>query len=122
QPNIGDNQVIRAMAKAIYQIAGARPVDPNWDNRPRSIWQQYELRVQRLDARFDERLKQLFDQAIANQKWRGTSAINDRGAYWTVGVLAYFDARGQDAAPQGRDHPVLTREDLKAYDPGLYAL
>jgi hypothetical protein len=122
QPNIGDNQVIRGLARAIHQVAGLRPVDPEWDNRPRNVWQQYELRLQRLDVRFDERLKQVYDQAIANQKWRGTSAANDRGAYWATGVLAYFDARGQDAAPAGADHPVVSREALKAYDSELYAL
>ncbi|HEY2415734.1 MAG TPA: hypothetical protein VGI40_26075 [Pirellulaceae bacterium] len=121
-PNIGDNQVIRTLAKAISQVAGTRPVDSNWDNRPRNVWQQYELRLQRLDIRFDERLKPLYEQAIAHQKWRGTSAANDRAAYWTAGVLAYFDARGQDAAAAGTDHPVLTREALKDYDFDLYSL
>lgn len=120
--NVGDNQVIRTMAKAIHQVAGVRPVDANWDNRPRNIWQQYELRLQRVDVRFDERLTQLYDQAVANQKWRGSSAGNDRGAYWTAGVLAYFDGRGQDAAPMGREHPIRTREDLSDYDPDLYSL
>jgi hypothetical protein len=122
QPNIGDNQVIRVFAKAIHQVAGTRPVDANWESRPRNIWQQYELRVQRLDARFDERLQQLFERTIANQKWRGTSAVHDRTAYWAAGVLAYFDARGQDAAPTGIDHPILTRDGLQAYDSDLHAL
>jgi len=122
QPNIGDNQVIRALARAVHQVAGTRAVDPNWENRPRNVWQQYELRLTRLDVRFDERLKQLYEQAIANQKWKGTSAGNDRGAYWTAGVLAYFDARGQDAAPAGDDHPLLTRKALRAYDNELYSL
>ncbi len=122
QPNIGDNQLLRVLAKAIHQVAGTRPVDPNWEKRPRNVWQQYELRLQRLDARFDERLKQLYDQAIANQKWRGTSASHDRVAYWAAGVLTYFHARGQDAAPASTDHPILTRDALKEYDPDLFAL
>jgi len=121
-PNVGDNQVIRAMAKATHQVAGTRPIDPSWDSRPRNVWQQYELRLQRMDVRFDDRLKQIYDPSLAKGKWRGTSAVNDRGAYWIAGVLAYFDARGQDAAPAGRDHPILTRKNLKDYDPDLYAL
>lgn len=121
-PNAGDNQTIRVLAKAIHQVAGTRSVDPNWENRPRNIWQQYELRLQRLDLRFDDRLKNLFDQAVADKKWRGSSASHDRSSYWTAGVLAYFDARGQDAAPAGTDHPILNREALKSYDPALYAL
>jgi hypothetical protein len=119
--NIGDQQVIRVLAKALYHITGTRPVDPNWDNRGWAV-QQYELRVQRLDVRFDERLKGLYEQAVAAGKWKGTSAVHDRVAYWAKGVLAYFDAAGQDAAPPDAAHPINTREALKQYDPDLYAL
>ena len=42
--------------------------------------------------------------------------------YWATGVLAYFDALGQTAAPSGAAHPISTREALKVYDPDLYAL
>jgi alpha-glucosidase len=84
--------------------------------------QQYELRVKRLDVRFDEKLKELFGKAASAGKWKGTAAINDRAAYWTVGVLAYFDALGQDAPPNDAPHPINTREALKDYDPDLFAL
>ena len=119
--NVGDNQVIRVLAQAIHEVAGKRPVDPDWDNRPRGVWQQYELRVKRLDVRFDERLKALHEQALAAGKWKGTSAVHVPAGYWAAGVLAYFDARGQDAAPPDAQHPILTREALQAYDPALYA-
>ena len=46
----------------------------------------------------------------------------EAGIYWATGVLAYFDAQGQDAVPEGAPHPVSTREALKSYDPGLFAL
>ena len=45
--------MIRVFAKALYHVTGTRPVDPNWENRGRAV-QQHELRVQRLDVRFDE--------------------------------------------------------------------
>lgn len=122
QANVGDNQVIWVVANAIHRIAGTRPVDPDWENRPRNVWQQYELRVKRLDVQFDERLKELHEQALANGKWQGTSAIHDRTNYWAGGVLAYFDARGQDAAPADAQHPIRTREALAEYDSELYAL
>jgi len=122
EPLVGDNQVIRLLAQALYRVAGTRPVDPEWERRPRNVWQQYELRVQRLDQRFDAALGELLDQAVASGKWKGTAARHDRASYWAAGVLAYFDARGQDAAPADADHPILTREALAAYDPGLYAL
>jgi hypothetical protein len=37
-------------------------------------------------------------------------------------VEAYFDAAGDWVAPHGADRPITTREALKAYDPGLFAL
>ena len=120
--NVGDNQVIRVFATAIHQFAGTRPVDPDWDNRPRGVWQQYELRLKRLDMRFDQQTQELHEQALAAGKWKGTSAVHDRAGYWAAGLLAYFDARGQDAAPADRPHPVRTREALAEYDPELYAL
>lgn len=119
--NVGGNQVIRVFARALRQVAGTRPVDPNWEKRGRDV-QQYELRVQRLDIRFDERLKQLHERAASAGKWKGTAAVHDRVAYWVEGVLAYFDALGQDAAPNDAAHPICTREALKDYDPDLCAL
>ena len=118
---VGSCEIIREFAKAIYQVCGTRPVDPNWDNRGRDV-QQYELHVKRLDVQFDEKLKQLYDAAMKNKKWRGTPAIHDRTEYWAQGVLAYFDATGQQVAPNDAPHPIATRELLKEYDPELFAL
>jgi hypothetical protein len=121
QPGVGPNQVIRLFAKALYRVTATRPVDPNWDKRGRSV-QQYELRVKRLDVRFDERVGQLFDNAIKSAKWKGTPATQGRAEYWSAGVLAYFDAVGEDAAPADAAHPIRTREALKNYDAELYTL
>ncbi|HUF63796.1 MAG TPA: hypothetical protein VMN36_17090 [Verrucomicrobiales bacterium] len=121
-PGNGDNHVVSVFARAIHRVAGTRPVDPDWENRPRRLWQQYELRVQRLDERFDQRLRLLRDEALQLGRWTGTSAIHDPEAYWVAGVLAYFDAKGQDAAPADAAHPIVTRELLKDYDTGLYDL
>ncbi len=119
--NVGDNQVVRVFANAMYRVTAGRAVDPNWEKRGRAV-QQYELRVERLDVRFDEKLKELHAKALADGKWKGTPGIHDRGAYWTGGVLAYFDALGQDAAPNDAPHPIATREALREYDPGLFGL
>jgi alpha-glucosidase len=120
-PRVGPNQVIRLLARALYRVTGTRPVDPDWDKRGRSV-QQYELRLKRLDVRFDEQLGGLYDAATASGKWKGTSAAGDRADYWAAGVLAYFDALGQDAAPHDAPHPIRNREALKGYDPGLFNL
>ena len=127
---VGDNLEIREMAGTLYTVCGTRPVDPNWNNR-RDV-QQYEMRLNRLDVQFDDRLKQIYGAAITNGMWKDTPAVQNRVEYWTKGVLAYFDAAGQDGTPfkdVGQDgdfsaspHPICTREALKAYDPDLFAL
>jgi alpha-glucosidase len=75
-----------------------------------------------LDVRFDARLRDSYESAIATGKWKGTSAVHDPTAYWAKGVLAYFDAAGQDAAPPDAAHPIRTREALRDYDPVLFEL
>lgn len=114
-------QVIRVFAKALYHVTAARPVDPNWDNRGRDV-QQYELRVQRLDIRFGQRLKELYDRVMNEGLWKGTAAVHDPVEYWAEGVLAYFDAAGTGTPPNDADHPISTREALREYDPGLFTL
>ena len=122
-PLAGQSGVVATMARAIHGVTASRAVDPNFDNRPRK--QQYELRVRRLDVEFDRKLIKAFEAATTQGLWKGTTAARDRVAYWTAGVLAYFDAGGDPAwvpAPNDADRPVVTREALRTYDPGLYAL
>jgi dipeptidyl-peptidase-4 len=117
----GGSDVIRLFARALYHATATRPVDPDWDN-PRRAPQQYELRVQRLDVRFDMKLREAFEAAMAAGKWKGTPASRDRVAYWAEGVLAYFDAVGQTGSPNDAPHPITTREALRDYDGGLFAI
>lgn len=121
QPWVGGSQVIRVFARALHRVCGTRPVDPNFNNRGFNV-QQYELRVKRLDVQFDEKLKTLYEAAMSKGQWKGTSAVHSREDYWVAGVLSYFDAAGQDAAPNDAAHPITTRERLKQYDADLYAL
>jgi len=120
-PRATECQVIRVLAKALYAVTGIRPVDPNSEKRRWDV-QQYELRVQRMDVRFDGKLKAAYDGALGKGQWKGTPAVHDRVEYWAEGVLAYFDAVGQGTPPNDAAHPVTTREALKAYDPDLFAL
>src|SRR5207245_85119 len=99
---------------------GARPVIPEFDRRRDR--QQYELRVKRLDIEFDQKLHKLYEAAREKGLWQGTTAARDRVEYWAAGVLAYFDAAGAGQPPQLTDHPITTREALKACDPELYTL
>ena len=119
-PYATECQVIRVFAKAIYGVCAQRPVDPEWNQR-RDV-QQYELRVQRMDIRFDEKLKTTYEAALQEGLWKGTVAVHNRVEYWTEGLLAYFNAVGQGVAPNDAARPITTRELLQSYDPGLYAL
>lgn len=118
---VGGSQVVRVMTRTAYRLVANRPVDPNWDKRGRNV-QQYELRVKRLDVEFGTKVKAMHAASVAKGKWKGTSAVNSPEDFWAAGVLAYFDAAGQDGAPNDADHPINTRELLKAYDPEFYAL
>lgn len=115
-----DCEVIRQMARAVYFTTCLRPVDPGWNNRGRNV-QQYELRVTRLDERFDARLRELHAAAMEKRIWQGTTASISRVDYWTTGVLAYFDAACRDRVPSGAP-AVATREALRDYDGALYSL
>jgi hypothetical protein len=121
-PLRGASSVVRVMARTAFTLTALRPVDPNWDNRPRRVWQQYELRLQRLDSRLEDQLQTLSDQAAAKMLWRGVPAASRLMLYWSSGVEAYFDAAGQGVAPVGADRPVVTRSALRDYDPGLFEL
>jgi hypothetical protein len=101
-------------------VTGRRPAIPDFDRRRDR--QQYELRVKRMDVAFDEALGKAYAAAMAKGLWKGTAAARDRVEYWAAGVEAYFDAAGDGPAPDRADRPITTREALKAYDPGLYAL
>jgi hypothetical protein len=116
----GECMTVSVMAKGFYQITGLRAVDPNFDRRRDK--QQYELHVQRLDARFDQALGKDYDGAMTKSLWKGTTAAHDKGEYWAAGVCAYFDASGDGQPAVGADRPITTRELLKTYDPDLYAL
>ena len=128
-PYTTECQVIRVFAKALYHVTGKRPVEANWGNRGRNAQgprlagtQQYELRVQRMDIRFDRNLKKLYNSAMSKGRWKGTVAVHDRVEYWTEGVLAYFNVVGQGVPPNDAAAPITTREALKDYDPDLFAL
>lgn len=115
-----DQEILAVFAKAIYGQLADREVDPDWDDR--KDVQQYELRVKRIDTTFRERVDELFQAALADGRWKGTASVHGPAAYWTAGVLAYFDAAGQTAAPHDFPHPIRTREQLAAYDAGLHDL
>ncbi len=120
EPFAGRCMVVHVFAKALYQVTGLRPSDPDFEKQRNK--QQYELRVRRMDVTFDQRLQKLHEEVTGQGLWKGTAAGQRRAEYWAAGVEAYFDAAGAGQPPNGADRPITTRDALKAYDPGLYAL
>src|SRR5262249_43096545 len=112
--------LISLLGKALYQVTGLRPVDPDFEAQRGK--QQYELRVKRMDIEFDHKLQSTFDEAIGKGWWKGTPAARDRVEYWAAGVEAYFDAAGSGQPPNLAYRPITTRDALRDYDAGLFAL
>ncbi|MBN1421974.1 MAG: VCBS repeat-containing protein [Planctomycetes bacterium] len=75
--------------------------------------------LRRVDRGFDARLRKLYDEAKAAGLWKGTYAIENPSEYWAEGVQSWFDTNRQN---DWQHNHVDTREELKAYDPGLAAL
>jgi len=120
-PMAGECATLNLFAKALHTATAQLPVDPTFGKSPETI-QQYELHVQRLDVRFDQKLAQAFQAAQAQRRWHGTAAARDRVEYWAAGVTAYFDGGGDGQCPLGAERPITTRAALKAHDPRLYRL
>jgi hypothetical protein len=120
EPFAGRSMVVSVFAKGLYQVAGLRPVLPDFDKQRSK--QQYELRVKRLDIEFDSAVRKLHEAALGKGLWKGTPAARNPFEYWAAGVEAYFDAAGTGLPPHLADRPITSREALHAYDPGLYAL
>ena len=71
------------------------------------------------DATFDDRLKQSYENALANGLWKTKYASVNHYEYWAEGVQSWFS----NNRPPDHDHNhVDTREELIEYDPGLAKL
>jgi alpha-glucosidase len=76
--------------------------------------------LRRIDSDFNSRLKALYDDAMDKGLWKRTYAATNPEEYWAEGVQSYFDC---NASPRrGVHNDVDTREELKEYDPKLFAL
>jgi hypothetical protein len=109
----GESTLIRDLAIAMHKMTGHRPVTEEPDKGPR---QQYELGLKRIDAQFDEKLRQLHKAASEKGLWKDTFAGANCEEYWAEALQSWFDANLQDCT--GHNH-VNTRAELTAYDPDL---
>ena len=72
-----------------------------------------------VDPTFRARLRQAFKDAQAKGLWKGTYANSNAAEYWAEGVQSWFNTNRQN---DSQHNHVDTREELKAYDPGLAKL
>lgn len=80
--------------------------------------------LRRLEPDFQERLEALYREARDKGLWERTYAGSNATEYWAEGVQDYWDCNRQSRreGTDGVHNHVDTREELKAYDPGLYEL
>ena len=74
-----------------------------------------------VDPEFDERLKKTFERSLAAGRWDKTYAATNHEEYFAEGVQDYFDCNATSPR-EGVHNDVNTRDELRAYDPELFAL
>jgi hypothetical protein len=130
-PHSGESVLVGELARALYAVAGLRPVDEKLEE----ALEQYKtvnrrerasVRILRskiglrpIDRRFDRTLRGLHRNATGERLWQNTFAATGHVEYWAEGVQSWFDANREG----GEGHnEVNTRRELEKYDPGLAAL
>ena len=68
------------------------------------------------------RIKALLKQANDEGRFQNTYRLTDYAEYFAEGVQDWFNVNAEMPYPDGKHNYVNTREELKEYDPGLYAL
>jgi hypothetical protein len=74
------------------------------------------------DDTFEDDLKAAFDSAMASGILENTYRTSNEQEYWAEGVQDWYDTNDTANPPNGIHNGVNTREELKDYDPTLYAL
>lgn len=75
-----------------------------------------------VDTSFNKCLKQTFEEAKSKGKWENTYAATNIYEYWAEGVQTWFNVNAEVRKPDRKHNSVNVRSELKAYDPGLYAI
>ncbi|MEK6258139.1 MAG: hypothetical protein AABP62_05915 [Planctomycetota bacterium] len=72
-----------------------------------------------VDPTFDQRLKEIYAQAMQEELWKGKYAATNHSEYWAEAVQSWFGTNREN----DHDHNhVNTRDELKEYDPRLAKL
>jgi hypothetical protein len=79
-----------------------------------------------VDPSTSNAINQAYGRAIAAGLWKNTLAEINSDEYWMEGVQSYFDANleniEEDREPNSSHNQVNTRDELRAYDPPLWAV
>ena len=78
--------------------------------------------IVQVDPTINDQLKDLLAKARAEGKWENTYAGSEYAEYWAEGVQDWFNVNAETPESDTKHNQVNTREELKQYDPGLYAL
>lgn len=78
--------------------------------------------ILQVDRTINQQLQDLLRQARAEGLWENTYAGGEYAEYWAEGVQCWFNVNAETPRPDTKHNPVNTREELKRYDPRLYAL
>ncbi len=71
---------------------------------------------------FNDRLRELLDDARSKGLWKDTYAETNIEEYWAEGVQTWFNVNATVPEPDGLHNHIGTRDQLRDYDPGLYEL
>ena len=71
---------------------------------------------------FNERLQKLYENAKESGKLKNTYRETDKEEYWAEAVQDWFNVNAEMPYSDGKHNWVNSREDLKEFDPDLYAL
>ncbi|MBX3441640.1 MAG: hypothetical protein KF774_04475 [Planctomyces sp.] len=72
-----------------------------------------------VDRTWDRRLRETYEQALAEDLWKGTYAASNHSEYWAEAVQSWFDTNRENDAQHNH---VNTRDELREYDPRLAEL
>lgn len=82
----------------------------------------HALGIVAVDPDFDSELERVFKVALANGRWKKTYAASNSAEYFAEGVQDWFNLNAEAIPTDGIHCEINTREELKNYDPALYAI
>ena len=80
------------------------------------------LGIRFIDINIDKELQAALDNAITKELWENTYARTDLYEYFAEGVQDWFNVNATAFPTNGTHNQISTRQELKEYDPVLYAI